>query len=227
MTSASGRAWPLPSPGSVARAISRLQRMVVPAQRKRPWYLVLALLGALALGTAGAFQGWGTFVSYHDPIDPTVIGSGIPDEADRLAVIARFEAYLQVLDMAKSRAWPLGVAALVLGTAMFVFAMRALGGSGTARAVVVQLVVAQAGANAASYWLLRDVFEAELRLREAEAAAATHETVPERDQAEVLRAAYPIALALNTLGSALIVVALTRRRARAFFDPTSEALRER
>jgi hypothetical protein len=208
--------------------------MVVPAERKRPWYLVLALLAALALGTAGAFQGWGTFVSYHDAIDPTMIGAGIADEADRLAVIARFEAYLQVLDMAKARAWPLGVATLVLGTAMFIFAMRALGGSGTARAVLVQLVVAQAGANAASYWLLRDVFEAELRLREAEDASASRETVPERDQAEVLRAAgkmrragYPIALALDTLGSALIVVALTRRRARAFFDPKSEALRER
>lgn len=207
---------------------------MVSAERKRPWYLVLALLGALALGTAGAFQGWGTFVSYHDSIDPTIIGGGIADEADRLAVIARFASYLQVLDLAKSRAWPLGVATLILGTAIFVFAMRALGGSGTARAVLVQLIVAQAVVNAASYWLLRDVFEAELRLREAEDAAASHDNVPERDQAEVLRAAakmrragYPIALALDTLGSALIVVALTRRRARAFFDPTGEALRER
>jgi hypothetical protein len=208
--------------------------MVVPAERKRPWYLVLALLGAMALGTAGAFQGWGTFISYHDPIDPTVVGAGIADEADRVAVITRFEAYLQVLDAAKSRAWPLGVATLILGTAIFVFAMRALGGSGTARAVLVQLVVAQAGINAVSYWLLRDVFEAELRMREAEDAAAAHDNVPERDQADVQRAAakmrragYPIALALDTLGSALIVTALTRRRTRAFFDPTSEALRER
>jgi hypothetical protein len=207
---------------------------MVSAERKRPWYLVLALLGALALGTAGAFQGWGTFVSYHEPIDPTVVGSGIADEADRLAVVARFEAYLQVLDVAKSRAWPLGVATLVLGTAIFVFAMRALGGNGAARAVLVQLIVAQAGTNAASYWLLRDVFEAELRLREAEDAATSRDNVPERDQAEVLhaaskmrRAGYPIALALDTLGSALIVVALTRRRTRAFFDPASEPMRER
>jgi hypothetical protein len=207
---------------------------MVSPERKRPWYLVLALLGALALGTAGAFQGWGTFVSYHEPIDPTVVGSGIADEADRLAVVARFEAYLQVLDVAKSRAWPLGVATLVLGTAIFVFAMRALGGNGAARAVLVQLIVAQAGTNAASYWLLRDVFEAELRLREAEDAATSRDNVPERDQAEVLhaaskmrRAGYPIALALDTLGSALIVVALTRRRTRAFFDPASEPMRER
>jgi hypothetical protein len=207
---------------------------MVPVERKRPWYLVLALLGALALGTAGAFQGWGTFVTYRDPIDPTVVGGGISDEADRLAVVARFEAYLQVLDVAKPRAWPLGVATLVLGTAIFVFAMRALGGSRGARAALVQLIVAQAGVNAASYLLLRDVFEADLRMREAEDAAASHENIPERDQAEVLRAAakmrragYPIALGLDTLSSALIVVALTRRRSLAFFDPSSEALRER
>jgi hypothetical protein len=206
----------------------------VSAERKRPWYLVLALLGALALGTAGAFQGWGTFLSYRDPIDPSVVGAGIPNEADRIAVVARFEGYMQVLDVAKPRAWPLGVATLVIGTAVFVFAMRALGGRSSARAVLVQLVVAQAGINAASYLLLRDVFEADLHMREAEDAAVSRENVPANDQAEVLRAAakmrragYPIALALDTLSSALIVLALTRKRSRAFFDPPSEALRER
>ncbi len=205
-----------------------------PPERKRPWYLVLSLLGALALGTAGAFQGWGTFVSYRDPVDTSTAGSGIPDEADRLAVVARFQAYLQTLDAAKPRAWPLGVATLLLGGAIFVFAMRALGGSNTARAALVQLVVVQAGANAASYWLMRDVFEADLKVREAEDAAESHERVPERDRAEVLRAAskmrragYPIAFALDTLSSALIIVALTRRRSREFFDAAGQAVRER
>ncbi len=205
-----------------------------PPELKRPWYLVLALLGALALGTAGAFQGWGTFVSYHDPIDPSMAGVGIPDEADRLAVVARLQAYVQTLDAAKPRVWPLGVATLLLGAAIFVFAMRALGGSRGARAALVQLIVAQAGANAASYWLMRDVFEADLRVREATDAAESHERVPERDRAEVLRAAskvrragYPVAFALDTLSSALIVVALTRRRSRAFFDAAGEAVRGR
>jgi hypothetical protein len=204
---------------------------MVATGRKRPLYLFFALLGALALGTAGALQGWGTFVSYREPVDPSMVGGGIPDEADRLAVIARFQAYVQTLDAAKSRAWPLGVAALLLGAAIFVFAVRALGGSGSARAALVQLVVAQAGANAASYWLMRDVFEADLRVREATDAAESRERVPERERAEVLRAAgkvrragYPIAFAVDTLTSALIIVALTRRRSREFFDPASEAV---
>jgi hypothetical protein len=208
--------------------------MVPPVERKRPWYLVLALLGALALGTAGAFQGWSTYALYHEPLDPTVVGAGIPDEADRLAVVARFQAYLQVLDVAKPRAWPLGVATLLLGSAIFVFAMRALGGNRSARTVLVQLVLAQAVTNAAGYGLLRDVFEADLHVREAEDAAESHDRIPEHDRAAVLsaaskmrRAGYPIQLALDTLSSALIVVALTRRRSREFFDAASEAVRER
>jgi hypothetical protein len=205
---------------------------MVALERKRPWYLVLALLGALALGTAGAFQGWGTYVSYREPVDPSRAGAAIADEADRLAVVARVEAYVQTLDAAKPRAWPLGVATMLLGSAIFVFAVRALGGSGRARALLVQLVVVQAAANAASYWLMRDVFEADLRVREAEDAAESREHVPERDRAAVLRAAgkarraaYPIAFAVDTLTSALIIVALTRRKSRDFFDAAGKAVR--
>jgi hypothetical protein len=207
--------------------------MAVP-ERKRPWYLVLALFGALALGAAGAFQGWATFVTYHDPVDVSGVGRDIADEADRTAVVTRVQAYIQTLDAAKNRAWPLGVATLLLGSAVFVFAMRALGGNNGARVALVQLAIAQAGANAASYWLLRDVFEADLRVHEAEDAAESHDRVPERDRAEVLRAAakmrragYPIAIALDTLSSALIVFGLTRRRSREFFDAAGKALRER
>ena len=208
--------------------------MAVPQPRKRPWYLLVALLGALALGTAGAFQGWTTYVAYHDTIETSGVGRDIADEGERAAVVARVQAYVQTLDAAKSRAWPLGVATLLLGSAMFVFAMRALGGNGSARMVLVQLVVAQAGVNAASYWLLRDVFEADLRVHEATDAAESHDRVPERDRAEVLRAAekmrragYPIAIALDTLTSALIVFGLTRRRSREFFDAAAKALQER
>ncbi len=48
-----------------------------------------------------------------------------------------------------------------------------------------------------------------------------------RVSARVLRADTRIELVLGTLGSALVVVALTRRRSREFFDRRSEALGER
>jgi hypothetical protein len=202
------------------------------AERKRPFYLVLALLGALALGTAAARRGWETFALYHDPIDPSIAGQGIADEADRIAVVARAQAYLQTLDAARARAWPLGVDTLLIGGAMFLFAIRALGGSGGARAALIQLAVAQAGTNAASYWLLRDVADANLRVFEAQQAAEIHERMPdrssadamERTEAHVLRVASPVAFGLQTLGNALVIVALTRRRSRAFFSAVGEAV---
>ncbi|HEY8041847.1 MAG TPA: hypothetical protein VIF15_18715 [Polyangiaceae bacterium] len=205
------------------------------AERKRPWYLVLALLGALALGTTGACGGWNTVSLYREPIDAAAAAAGIADEADRAAVQARVEAYVHTLDAAKSRGWPLGVATLLLGGAIVFFSMRALGGSSGARAALVQLVVAQAGLNGAAYWLMRDVFEADLRVFEARQAADIHERVPDRPRADemsrttasMLRAANPIALALRTLGSALVVVALTRRRSREFFDAAAAAIEER
>jgi hypothetical protein len=203
-------------------------------QRKRPPYLVFALLGALALGTTGACSGWATVTLYRDPVDPTLLAQGIPDEADRLAVIARVRAYLQALDAAKTRGWPLAVGTMLLGGAVFVFAMRAIGGNAGARTALVQLVVAQAGMDVASYVLMRDVYEANVRVAEAKQAADIHSSVTERAHAAHLertesaltRAAGPVLFALRTFGSALVIVALTRRRSRELLDPPGEAVKE-
>jgi hypothetical protein len=194
------------------------------SERKRPWYLLLSLLAALAFGAQGARNGWTTVMLYREPIDPSMAGQGIVDESDRAAVVAYADAYVQALDAAKSRGWPLSIATLLLGASILFFAMRAVGGSGSARIVLVQLLVAQAGVNAATHWLMGDVQAAELRWTEARLHAAdSHEHVPE----EVLRAAAAIVLAVQLVGSALIVVALTRRRSREFFDATAAALGER
>lgn len=205
------------------------------SERKRPWYLLLSLLATLAFGANGARSGWSTVMLYREPIDLSIAAQGIPDEAERASVVARIEAYVHTLDAAKSRGWPLGVATLVLGVATLIFAMRALGKSGAARAVLVQLVMVQAVVNAAGYFLMRDVLEAHLRVLEATEAADIHERVPDKPRAdemsrtavEVLRTATPIAVALQMLGSALVVVALTRRRSRDFFDSAAAAVGER
>jgi hypothetical protein len=118
---------------------------------------------------------------------------------------------------------------------MVMFAMRAISGSRGARSALVQLVVAQAGLNAASYWLLRDVMNADTRCQEARQVAYAHDHIPDRTQADdalrstlaMVRARNPIGLVLNALGSALIVVALTRRRSRDFFDAAAAAIEER
>ena len=204
----------------------------MPAERKRPWYLVVALLGALALGTTGAYAGWNAAALYFVSVDPTTAGEGITDAHDRELVVSRAEAELHVLDAQRSRGWPLAVATLLLGGATLLFALRALGGSAGARSVLVQLVLAQAGVGVASHFLLRDVFEADLRWLEAKQSAEEHAAAGPRDvvplpSASVMRAASSMILVMRTLGSALVVVGLTRLRSRAYFDEGAAALEER
>jgi hypothetical protein len=204
-------------------------------ERKRPWYLVLGLLAALAFGANGARSGWGTVMLYHEPIDPSTAVQGLASEADRAIVVARVDAYLHALDAAKSRGWPLAVAALVLGLAQLFFAMRALGGSASARAALLQLVLAQAGLNVVSHVLMRDVIDADLRVLQASETASIHEQSLDKPRADemmraadaMIRVASPVVLALQLLGSAFIVLSLTRRRAREFFEPPAAAVRER
>jgi hypothetical protein len=206
------------------------------SERKRPWYLVLALPAALALGMTGACNGWATVAYYRMPIEPSFGAPDIADEADRAAVQARFDAYVQTLDAAKPRGWPIAAASLVLGSAMVFFAMRAMGGSRGARTALVQLAIAQAGLTGITYRLLRDVDDAELRWTQAKFWAKAHERVLEKEPVDevaihvgerLLYAWQPVGLALRTLGSALVVIALTRRRARDFFEAAAAALEER
>jgi hypothetical protein len=162
---------------------------------------------------------------YREAIDPSFGADGIADTAERDAVVARTKVWLDTLDQAKTRGFPLGVAALVLGSAVFVFAMRTLGGSSSARTALVQVVVAQALLTAADYWLLRDVWEANAHVAWARQAAVAHDhgepmVLPEN--APLL----PIMFALQTLGSALVVVGLTRPRSRRFLEARAEALGE-
>jgi hypothetical protein len=204
--------------------LSRSQEM--PAERKRPWFLVLALLGALALGTTGAYEGWNGAALYFVSVDPSKVGQGITDDHDRALVVSRVQDYVQVLDAEKSRGWPFSVAALLLGSATLLFAMRALGGSAGARTALIQLVIAQAATGIAAHYLLRDVVDADLRWNEAVAAAEAHaagssgQLAPAPSLA-VFRAASTLFLVLRTIGSALVVVGLTRHRSRAYFDETA------
>jgi hypothetical protein len=203
------------------------------AERKRPFYLVLALLGALALGTIGASRGWDMVALYREPVDTSLPGRGIADDADRAAVVARSEALLHAIDAARPRGWPISVGELVLGSAILLFAMRVIGGSRGARAALIQLVVAQAALGAVSYRLLPEVATSKIRLDLAEKAARDHQAFPQQERVEELRVTPQVLqmmpridLALRTLCSTLVVLALTRRRAREFFDASTEVLGE-
>jgi hypothetical protein len=190
-------------------------------QRQRPWYLVLALLGALTLGMFGASLGWSRALVYHEPVDVSVEGVGITDEAQRQLVVERAQEWIAALDAARARGWPLAIASLLLGSAILVFGVRTFAGSSTARAVLVQLVIAQATINAADCYLMRDSWDAWQRFYSVK-QAMTHV-----EDAEAARRGLATFMGLSILGSALVVLGLTRRRSRQFLDAVDGAVEER
>jgi|GEM_PF-1377359 len=212
--------------------------MPAAAPRKRPFYLVLALLAALALGTLGSCGGWAEIAQYRDGVSADAFTVDIAHEDDKTAVAARAQQYVHAFDAAEPRGYPLAVAALLLGGAVAFFAMRAMSGtsgSSAARSALVQVVLAQAALGLGSYWLLRDVYHAKLQLTDAQLAAAMREQITDpqvadqfvRIDAKMIRVFVPVLIGLQTLTSALIVVALTRRRSRDFFEAAAAALEER
>jgi hypothetical protein len=201
---------------------------------KRPWYLVVALSLALGLGMTGACNGSTLVARYHAPAEAISALRAMPDIAaddDRAAVQARFDAYITTLDAARQRGWPLAVALLILGSATVFFSMRVIGGSAGARSAVLQLIVVQAALVPVAHWLMRDVDDAYIRLEEANLSArARAGNLPALQLdagALALRLARgPVGLALHTLGCAFVLVGLTRRGSRAYFEGTAEAVEE-
>ncbi len=146
----------------------------------------------------------------------------------REAAFAAGEHWLQVKESAERREMPFGVASLLLGGAMVLFAARSMAFREGSRSKLVQVVVVHAGIVAAAFLCSQDVAAAEAafhtRLSVGLSAAMTHSFGdPEAvRRAEALmpfveRALGPLSLLMSIAFSGLIVVALTRPRARAFF----------
>jgi hypothetical protein len=194
----------------------------------RPWYLVLALLICSGLGAFGATSGWETIEIYRGAsVDFT---HGLGREEDRASVQAGGDRMLEAMDAERSRMFPLAAAELVLGVSMFVFAAAAMMGRGGARRILVQLTIAQTALAISTFFLAPRTRWALLELKVAQVEAAQLEggTRPEvvEQQMPILRAfsrGMSVAqLAVQAGITALIVVALTRQRARAFYDTQSE-----
>src|SRR5262249_28169745 len=133
---------------------------------------------------------------------------------------------------AKTRGWPLGVAMLLLGGAMVFMSLRAIGGGGGGGGGLVPLALAPAGGGGAGHWPVPGGNGARGRVQRARAAARGRALGLPVDgaalpTASMWRAAESMFLVLRSIGSALIVIGLTRRKSRDFFDAAAAALEER
>ena len=195
---------------------------------RRPWYLVLALLVCSGIGACESTAGWTTIELYRGHIDDR--SHEMTREDDSKAVASTFQKMLSSLDEERPRAFPLAVGELVLGIAIFIFAAAAMTGRGGARRALLQLTVAQTiivlalffvtpkYRAATTEWLVAQQSGQLLEKGQSEA-----EVRPSMAALRVFRRGLGVALlVLRVSVAGLVLLALTRPRARAYYDAQGE-----
>lgn len=205
-----------------------------PATR-RPRWLVAALLVAMVLGTSSWWDGCARLDMYRSESSQAAsrVHSAIQEEAARTRAEASYLTLLEVYGDSRSRTIPLASATFVLGAALLALASRGLGGRRGSRSALLQVVSVQAAVAVATYFLTRDVRAAEHAWEHVCRTALQEQAFPPEWRARAdaiedfkMRLEAPIGLAVRTFASALVVLALTRPRSRAFFDAESEPVSE-
>jgi hypothetical protein len=195
---------------------------------RRPWYLVLALLVCSGIGACESTAGWTTIELYRGHIDDR--SHDMTREDDAKAVATTFQKMVGALDEERPRAFPLAVGELVLGIAVFVFAAAAMTGRGGARRALVQLMVAETALVCALFFVTPKFRAAETEWLVAqqtgqmlEKGQSEADVRPQMAALRVFRRGLGVALlVLRTSVAGLVLLALTRQRARAYYDAQGE-----
>ena len=201
------------------------------ARNKRPWYLVVALNATSLFGVMTSLDGCNR-VAYYRGAKVEHVEDGFNVEANRAAVREAFDSYLATLDQERRVMFPLSVADMVLGAAMFLLAAGAMAGRNGARRALTQVVAVRAGfailayaltpkVRAADMDLSRAVGSAFLREAESDTAAADKAVAEYNERLRVMPAVAVGALAFKTAALGIVVLALTRRRTREFYAGVS------
>jgi hypothetical protein len=196
--------------------------------KKRPWYLVLALVFAWIFGASAMTEGCNDISIYK--IDRSELVSTWLERArdvDQDAVSKVAARYFEVLDAAKERVFPLGIAWLLLGAAMWGLAAGAMAGRGGARAGLVQVVLVHGALIVLAYTITGDVRRATVDAKMSLAALEPAPTVGEREALRIAsehRATIPLVMmVLHLVGYGLVLLSLTRPRAREFYEANAAA----
>ena len=206
-----------------------------PGPLKKPRYLLVALIMALVFGAGCWTEGCGRLAFYRGERDQAqALNASIKSDVDRTRAEALYHRFTEVADEARARAIPIAAATFVLGAALLALAARGLAGKTNTRSPLVQVVIVQAVVVAFSYFMTRDVRNAELDWEIERTLISQHETLPPDQYEQVVPMMHsmrvvgvPGWLIVRTLASALIVFALTRRRSREFFEAAGNSVSER
>lgn len=206
---------------------------VIPAEaspaKKRPFYVLAALALCFALGTGGWVGGCDTIAFYHSDPSAAHYDAPLKDETERPRLDSATDRWVITREASKKHAFPLGVAAFVLGAAMLSLAARGLAGKPGGRTALLQVVSVQAVLAMVSFSATREIRWAEREVYVANMMGNPPRPFPtreERDQQERFTRTFltllsPAALGVRTLLALFVVFALTRPRAREYLEPAS------
>jgi hypothetical protein len=198
-----------------------------PTRRATPWYVAMSLVATATFGLLLMMGGCKYIDYYRQPrIDPSSNEwvQQVTREDDKSALVESFSHLDDTLDRAKDRFFPISIAELILGAAMTLFASRAMAGRVSARNLLLQIVVAQGAIAVATHFLTLDIERAQVQVMMAIGTAAQHAKPVENGEAvaastrNMLKLVPNVTLLFQTLFTALVVLALTRPKARAFFE---------
>jgi hypothetical protein len=201
----------------------------------RPRYLVVALIAALVFGAGCWTEGCGRLAFFRGVRDHGAsIHAQIHDADDRTKAEALYQSYVDAADRQRGRGIPLAAATFVLGAALLALAARGLAGKSNTRSALMQVVAAQAVVVLITYFVTREMRNAEADWDYQSVLYNQHERLPPDQFSEVVptihamrRWAPPGWLAFRTLASALILFALSRPRSRDFFEAAARPVSER
>jgi hypothetical protein len=188
---------------------------------------VVALLGAWFFGSQAAMVGWQQLSLFKTGIEQVE-----PVESEANADEDRLQAQQDRLDdafyAARPRLLPLAAASLLIGVALWIFAVGAMAGRPGARVLLCQLVTAHAALGVLMYLLTPDVrrVQVDLARETTDLAQKTAVEGGAPDWAQKMLTATGrsvpvlpgVLLGGDVLLHAAVIVALTRRRTRAFYD---------
>ena len=204
-----------------------------PPAQKRPWYLFAALVAGWIYGAQALSEGYDIIAYYRgEQADVHALADDVHDGKTRESITSLADRWVALKDASKGREYPLGVASLLLGGAMILFAARSMAGREGARSALIQVVLVHGGVVVAWYLLTMDATRAWVTfaeaIHEALARLAGEKIPPEWERASqaAARLGPAIAIAVRSVASGLIILALTRPRARAFFESVPPQLGE-
>lgn len=201
------------------------------APDKRPFALTSALLLCLFFGFWGANDGCQTLSFYRNgSMEPPMEALAYADANQRANVVAAFANLAVETEHARPRAFPLAAAGLVLGIAIVLFSLRAFARTAGSRTVLWQLAIAQTALVVGAHFSLPRLWTANMNtiatIQRAKQSEAGHSDDERKGTEQFIRLmpALPAAgTGVRAVLGVLVLLVLTRRSTREYFDAAPAA----